>query len=235
MQPRLLGILIILFGLILLLNNLDIMDINIGSLIVTYWPVLLIVWGIESITRRVKGSSPFGGILSGLILLGLGTLFLGRNVGLYELDLSIIWKVIWPLVVVLIGWSILRGAIKSSSGTHFAFMSGIELKSKGWKLDNGNFLAFMGGVDMDLTMADIPEHEVTLNLTAVMGGIEVRVPENLAVECQGSAILGGIEFLGEESGGVFSSRKFQQKGDLNSNKKLVIKSTVLMGGIKVKY
>ncbi|HHV62612.1 MAG TPA: cell wall-active antibiotics response protein [Firmicutes bacterium] len=32
----------------------------------------------------------------------------------------------------------------------------------------------MGGLDLDLTMADIPEKETVLDLTAIMGGVEVK-------------------------------------------------------------
>lgn len=108
---------------------------------------------------------------------------------MYELDLSVFWKVFWPAVLILTGWGLLRKTT-SSGGFHWAVMSGIELKNEGWKVADGNFVAFMGGVELDLTVADFPEREVVLGLVAVMGGIDVRVPDDLAVECAGTAVLG---------------------------------------------
>ncbi len=234
MQPKLTGLIIIAIGLLWLLKNLGLADINIGKLIVTYWPVLLIIWGADSF-RRKTGKNNFGGIISGIILLGLGALFLSRNLGYYEFDVTAVWKVLFPLIVIFIGWSLLRGPLKTSGGAHFAVMSGINLKSPGWKLESGSFIAFMGGADIDMTVASIPEELVELNLTAVMGGIDIRVPAGLEVEFEGTAILGGIDFLAEESGGLLASRRFLQSGTFEDGKKLVIRGTAVMGGIEIKH
>jgi len=233
MQPRLAGLIIIALGLLWLLKNFGLVDVNIGRLIVTFWPVLLILWGIDSFRR--KGNNNFVGITGGVILVGLGILFLGHNLSYYAFDVSVVWKVVLPLVVMLVGWSLLRGPLKTSGGTHFAIMSGINLKSPGWKLENGSFLAFMGGAEIDLTVADIPDEPVELNLTAVMGGIDIRVPAGLGVEFEGTALLGGVDFIGEESGGLFASRRFRQSSAPGAGKKLVIRGMAVMGGIKVKH
>ena len=47
--------------------------------------------------------------------------------------------------------------------------------------ESGSFFAFMGGVDMDIPVADVPERVVSLDLTAVMGGIEIRVPRDFTI------------------------------------------------------
>jgi hypothetical protein len=241
-KPALLGILIVVLGIIWLFNNLEIFQVNVGKLISTYWPVLLMVWGIDLLSRGLwsgrdsdlEKKSFAGRFFNGLILLGIGAVILGRNLGLYELNLAVFWKVFWPVVLIFIGWSVLRGMTKSG-GFHWAVMSGIELKSKGWKLVDSSYLAFMGGIEMDLTVADIPGQETVLNLTAVMGGIDVRVPADLEVECTGTAILGGVKFFHEESGGVFASRRFESRGEPGTKKKLIIKGIAVMGGIEVKH
>lgn len=233
MQPKLTGLIIIAIGLLWLLKNLGLADLDIGSLIMTYWPVLLIIWGADSLIRKT-GRNNFGGIISGIILLGLGALFLSRNLGYYEFDVSVAWRILLPLIVIFIGWSLLRGPLKTSGGVHLAVMSGINLKSPGWKLESGSFVAFMGGADIDMTVASISEELVELNLTAVMGGIDIRVPAGLGVEFDGIAVLGGIDFLGEESGGIIASRRFQS-GAFEDGKKLVIRGTTVMGGIKIKH
>ena len=46
------GIILVIFGGLLLLQNLDVADM--GDLIRTYWPLLLILWGISVLTRREK-------------------------------------------------------------------------------------------------------------------------------------------------------------------------------------
>jgi len=56
-------------------------------------------------------------------------------------------------------------------------------------------VAFMGGCELDFREARFPEGPVDVHITAVMGGVEILVPPNLAVEVNGSAILGGFEHV----------------------------------------
>lgn len=241
----LVGGLVLLIGVLWLFNNLGLMNISLGSLITTYWPVIFILWGFDVLgqeffggkNQQEKRERHFSSIVTGLILLVIGLLILGQNLKLFHLNLSLFWKICWPLVVILIGWSLIRGTRRMSGagGTHWAVMSGLDFKTEGWKLDDANVFAFMGGVNMDLTVAEIPEREVALNLIAIMGGITIRVPSDLTVISEGTVILGGLTFLREETGGIIASRKTEYTGDPASQKKLVINALTVMGGVEVKH
>ncbi|MDD4335327.1 MAG: cell wall-active antibiotics response protein [Desulfotomaculaceae bacterium] len=235
----LLGIAIIALGVVLLLNNFNIIDVSAGYLISTYWPLLLVLWGIDLLlpgagSRSFKPGRKSGALITGLILIALGLLVIGHNLDLYELDFSFFWSLFWPVVIILIGWSLLRST-SGSDGFHWAFMSGIELKQKGWKLEDGSFFALMGGIDIDLNTAEIPEGEVRLNVTAVMGGIKIIVPPGTTVEYEGTAVLGGVKFFNEDSGGIIAVRKSEYKGDPESGTKLILRCTAIMGGIEIKH
>ncbi|MDK2931825.1 MAG: hypothetical protein PWR07_1956 [Bacillota bacterium] len=139
----LLGLLILTLGIVWLLRNLGVVEADIGGLIATYWPALLIIWGLDAIFSAVSphsnGGSRSQGVFSasgifGLVLVILGVVIIGRNLGLYHVDLSIIWRVLWPIVIILIGWSLIRGS-SAAGGTYWAVMSGIERKVPGWNLD----------------------------------------------------------------------------------------------------
>ena len=47
------GVLIVLGGL-LLARNFDLLRIDLGDLIATWWPLILIAIGIEQLARRIK-------------------------------------------------------------------------------------------------------------------------------------------------------------------------------------
>jgi lia operon protein LiaF len=40
----LIGLLIIVFGIYFLLRNLNLVTVDLGNIVSTYWPVLLIIW-----------------------------------------------------------------------------------------------------------------------------------------------------------------------------------------------
>lgn len=222
------GLFIILLGFTLLLNNLNITNISIGYVFSNFWPVLLILFGLSFLSN--KGSK--GELITGLFIIFLGVVFLGRNLELFYIDLSILWRVFWPSLLILAGLSFLIGH-RGTGKNNFAFLGGIERKSSPWKLQSGSYTAFMGGVELDLTIADIPDGETTLDLTAVMGGISIYVPKDLAVICNGTVVLGGLELLDRSTGGIISSVKSSQN-ELNHNKLIHIYSRAFMGGIEVK-
>lgn len=72
-----------------------------------------------------------------------------------------------------------------------AIMSGADRKGR-WRLE-GEHTAFalMGGVVLDLRNAEIVGPEVTITAIAIMGGVEIIVPEGIDVDLTGVAIMGG--------------------------------------------
>lgn len=46
------GILLVVFGAYLLLDNLNLFDVNIGRIIATWWPLLLVYFGIEQLAKN---------------------------------------------------------------------------------------------------------------------------------------------------------------------------------------
>jgi predicted membrane protein len=55
--------------------------------------------------------------------------------------------------------------------------------------------ARLGSVDLDLTDADLSRGETVIEVSAVLGSITLFVPEGLAVECEGSALLGSFDHV----------------------------------------
>lgn len=54
-------------------------------------------------------------------------------------------------------------------------------------------VAVMGGVELDLREAQFSEPEVTLHAYALMGGIQITVPEDVDVDVSGIAFMGGFD------------------------------------------
>ena len=52
----------------------------------------------------------------------------------------------------------------------------------------------MGGISLDLREAVLGSGVTDVNVLAVLGGIEIIVPPEMAVEVDGMAVLGGFEY-----------------------------------------
>ena len=73
-----------------------------------------------------------------------------------------------------------------------AVMSGIE-RSRRWRLGpETKVIAVMGGAHLDLRAAEIEGPEASISCLAVMGGIDIVVPEGLEVEVSGFGLMGGV-------------------------------------------
>jgi predicted membrane protein len=223
------GILIIALGVILLLNNFDVMNIDVADIIRKIWPLLLVLVGLNIVINQ----RDITGIMIGGIVSLLGIALLGRNFGLITFDMSYIGKALWPLIIILIGISILGKSHRNSRG-NLAIMGAVDKTKTEWELVSGDYSAIMGGVELDLRKAQFKEREVTLNLTAIMGGINITIPEDLAVTCQGTAVLGGVEMLGKGSGGIIGTIS-SAVGDPNTaSYVLYLNCICIMGGIEIK-
>jgi hypothetical protein len=75
----------------------------------------------------------------------------------------------------------------------FAIMGGFDKKGR-WRVPRFlRIICFWGGGSLDFREADFAPGVTEVRITAVMGGVEIIVPPNLAVECDASAIMGGFE------------------------------------------
>ncbi len=86
-------------------------------------------------------------------------------------------------------------ANRPASRNYFAIMSGVE-RTGPWRVpETMRLFAVMGGATLDFRDVVLPPGRTQLRVFALMGGVEVIVPPTLAVECEGSGIMGGFESM----------------------------------------
>lgn len=82
-------------------------------------------------------------------------------------------------------------------------------------------LAIMGGGKLDLTQARFAEQTATFQVVAIMGGIEIVVPDDVTVRVNGFGLMGGFDN--------------KAKGDgAPGGPVLVVNGFALMGGVTVR-
>ena len=225
------GLIFVIVGIIFGGNALNIWDIDI--FFPGWWTLFLIIPGLISMVRY--GFNWGSGIL---VIIGLVLLFDELDI----IDDGAIWKLIFPLVLVAVGISIIASFFRG--GTKKNIEADEYSKSKSYKYDSTQYPrytailgggdyknntedlkgivaeAILGGLSIDLRDAKITE-DIVLELTAVLGGIDIFIPDNVRVE-----IISGVPVLGG----------FEHKINRNaiSGPKVRIKYTAVLGGIEVK-
>jgi predicted membrane protein len=186
-------VILILLGFLFLMDTLDIM--NFGRVFTNWWPVILIVVGFMKLRGEDK--------TKGAVLFIVGIVFLSATLDIIN------WGSVfrfWPLILIAVGLSIIlkargrslwggvaSGEISEDFIKASAIFGGADrtVTSTGFK--GGDIIALFGGVDLDLTRAVPSSEGCNLTLTAIFGGIEVKVPKDWQVSVSGTPIFGGIE------------------------------------------
>ena len=79
------------------------------------------------------------------------------------------------------------------SSVSFAFWSGVERRGEWVVPPTHTAVSIMGGVELDLTRARFAQGETTINAYALMGAVEIIVPEDVTVHVSGIGFMGAFE------------------------------------------
>jgi len=189
------GLVLIAAGVIIALNVFQITNIDI--FFDGWWTLFIIVpCGIGLFTEREKTGNIIG------IIVGVLLLLCCQNV----LSFSILWKLLVPGIIVIIGLKMLLTGLfgnkanemikklkmegKSLKSTCATF-SGSNLNYDGEVFEGAELTAVFGGIDCDLRNAII-DKDCAIQVSAIFGGIDIYVPAGVNVKVRSTSIFGGV-------------------------------------------
>ncbi|NHZ79744.1 hypothetical protein F2P44_10700 [Massilia sp. CCM 8695] len=235
------GLAVIGFGLLFLLDNLNIID---RHRVLHFWPVLVVIGGLVKFSgaesqheRMVFGLIAAAGVVLTLNRLGYGYFFNART--------------LWPVLLILLGVGVIHRAMRKGRTPHAAplkadtdakpdayakpdafarpdadavvditaILGGFERRISTPAFRGGDICAIMGGCVLDLRESSIVG-DAELNVFAVMGGITIKCPPDWSIVLKGVPILGGFEEKTSPAPG--------------SGKRLTIRGYAIMGGVEVR-
>ena len=213
------GVLIIVVGVLFTLENLGFIE---AASYLRFWPVALIAVGLMKLWSGGRG-----GPLHGLLFFFAGVWLLLESMSIVTISL---WA-LWPVLLIIAGGSMVWRGIngpawqRQDSDTHstvnaVAVLGGLNRRNNSRTFRGGDLTAVMGGCQIDLTNATI-DGEAVIDVFAMWGGIELKVPEDWSISGRVTPILGGYE------------DKTHPPRD-GATQRLVIRGLVIMGGIEIK-
>lgn len=220
----LLGGAIILFGVLMLLDNLG--YIAFWEVFQVFWPLVLVVVGFNYAFRRLWLSAFFFAVIGGLLIA------LNLNV----IDGSI-WTYIIPVGVMMIGLALLLPAAQKRSQANkanyyqdernslnqAAILGGAVKKVTSQQFQTGDVLAVFGSATLDLRAAELDPKGSTLEVTAIFGGIDIIAPQDWQIDVRVSSIFGGVD-----------DRRTTIAKELQTDQVLVIHGVCFFGGLEIK-
>lgn len=102
-----------------------------------------------------------------------------------------------------------------------AIMGGHSPRGRIRLAETTNVVAVMGGCELDLRNAEIDGDEVVINALALMGGVEIYVPEGISVDFSGLPLLGGTEC------------KIADVPIIPGSPRIIVRALAVMGAVEV--
>lgn len=218
------GIALIAIGGIFALNAFGITDIEV--FFDGWWTLFIIVpCFIGIFSEREKTGNIIG------LLIGVFLLLCCQNV----LGFDMLWKLAIPAIIVIIGLKLIFNAIFGDKATKMivesrqngndvktgcATFSGQDMNFDGENFDGAEISAIFGGVKCDLRHAII-EKDCAITASAIFGGIDIYVPDNVNVKISSNSIFGGV-----------SEKKHRPY--MENAVTLYINATCIFGGAEIK-
>lgn len=208
-MKRLFGLVLIAGGVLILLANFKVFQINDFTNLINYlWPSALVLLGLASMIehRRIT--------VWGTFLLIIGGVYLAHAFG-YLMGNDPQFMIL-PAIVIALGLALLFGRRvpeirfpkepihinlgrdtnprnESAKKTYTAFLGGLDERVVDDAFTTCEVTAMLGAADMDFRSIRFAGNEGTLTLNAVFGGIECLLPKDVRVVATGTPMLGGFE------------------------------------------
>jgi len=242
--PRLwFGFVLLSLGILWTLDNLRFLD---AGEILDWWPVVLVALGVGKLAGWGGRVRP----IAGLLWIVIGGFLLAHNLRVIPWGLEAVWPIGLVLLGAILVWKSVRGRDPGSTGgrgavtvlggdtttgmghasagvvdtatfSAVAVWAGVTRKSTSQAFRGGDFTALMGGGDIDLRNAKPIPGGCVIELALVMGGVDIKVPENWTVVNEVFAFMGGVE----------DSRK---SAAVDGPDVLVLRGFAVMGGVEIK-
>ncbi|MEX2415722.1 MAG: cell wall-active antibiotics response protein LiaF [Paenibacillaceae bacterium] len=98
------GMILIFIGTLFLGSQLGFITVNPGEMASTYWPIIIIFFGISGLLSQVKDRKHSGGAyIWNLFVIALGAGFLAQNLNYLDMSVGELIKLLIPAFIILVG------------------------------------------------------------------------------------------------------------------------------------
>lgn len=220
------GIVLVLLGIIWGLNATGVTNIDI--FFEGWWTLFIIVPSAISLVNPKNN-----GKVSSAICLVIGIFLLLGSLDVFDFD--ILWEILLPVIVVIIGLSLIFGNKAKTTlkekidNTDFSNVEVItatfgeqNINKAGEKFEKANLDAVFGSIKLDLRDADL-KNETFIKASAIFAGITILVPKDVEVKIKSTPIFGGV-----------TNECLDEKTNKNAKKTIYVDGFALFGGIEIK-
>lgn len=213
------GIVLIVIGVVYGLNTLNVISIDL--FFSGWWTLFIIIPCMISLFTNKDKMGSIIGLIVGILL------FLGAN---DIIDYDLIWKLIFPLIIITLGLSLIfkdrkitkkaEDITEDKNSGITAIFSGEEVSYDNRVFTGGNLTSIFGGIECDLRRAKI-KNDVIINTYSFFGGIDILAPDNVKVSVSSTSLFGGVD-------------NKKKNSDNTSDMTIYVNAICIFGGVDIK-
>lgn len=248
----LIALIVIVIGVLLVLQNLDVIEMDMNGIWPYTYSTLFIIFGIKWFIDDLRKDG--GSWIFGSFLFVFGALLLLGELQVIHFNFNDILK-LWPLLIIYIGFSIIgkpkrkknfkfvidtddkkehtfEFETKKKQGNRFS-LGDHQFKEPNWKVEPMNLYNAAGDYYIDFSKAFIPEKETPIMINSWAGDIQILMPENVACRIDASVKAGEINVMGQTSEGVNRKVHYETDDYDEATRKLTITLILKAGSVRV--
>ena len=181
-------------------------------------------------TSRLQDVLP---VTVGLYLIAVGAVFAVDSFGVVEIGVAGIIEAAVGLALIALGvlavlaWIRVR---RFSRRMQRAF--GHVRSGEDWSVEDGVIRTALGDIHLDLADASLPAGDTELTLLCWVGTIQVRVPEDVALDVTAQTLVGSVDVLGVREEGFIRDIHVRSTGS-SSERRLRLRLSTVVGELLV--
>jgi len=220
------GLVLVALGVIFLLERQGMVP---SDLLFHLWPLILVIVGLTKLLGRHDSDETKERIWGTLLILFGGLLLVGEF-GYPQFRFFRIWPFALIVLGIYVVWSTIQerqpGSVSADAQLDSVNVFGggqYRIGAKNFR--GGRILAIFGGFELDLRDADIEGAEAVIEVNALFGGGEIKIPATWHLVVSGAGIFGG--YSDETQAPVANPAA-------PNPKTIILKGVAVFGGVSIK-
>jgi lia operon protein LiaF len=234
------ALMIILFGGVLLLENLDLYTFNLDDVFPYLLAGFLLLIGLYLFLKGLQG---FSGLFTGVFLAVYGALVLLGQQNIIDFEFDDVFD-LWPLILIFIGLSLLgvtakvkekmwKRKAKQQTTHQVKYSIGEDHQTGQWHVKPTHRSNLFGQQSFDFTDAILDEGETPFTLNGLAGEIVIILPDTLAVNLYAEVKAGEISLFQQKTEGINKEMGYETDNYNQSTHKLKLDIRLTSGSIRI--
>ena len=170
-----------------------------------------------------------GQLIFAVVLILLGAMFMVGNI----FDVNV-WRLAWPVGIILFGLWLLFLPRSSASDTSTQVPIGNFRRKGDWQVADEDILLGIGDVVLDMTSAEIPLGETRIRVWGFVADIKLTLPQDVGLSVSSNGLFTEVKGLGKKREGFTATLRVNSDNYEDAERKIRLEASYFIADVKIK-